>query len=179
MDRRLGSLVFAVVLGGPVVVCAEDSPRVRGSSPETARAIAEGAEKSATFRQLVATVAATDGIVYVHHDTCGRNVRACLVHSVTHAGPHRVLHIRVDRKKKGNDLLIAIGHELHHAAEVLADPTVVDTDSIRLFYERTAPTERYSFETQAAIEAELRIAGELRAWRKQQRPALTAEPTQG
>jgi hypothetical protein len=169
MDKRLGLLVFAVILGGPVAVCAEDSPRVRGSSPETARAIAEGAEKSATFRQLVATIAATDGIVYVHHDTCGRNVRACLVLGVTYAGSHRVLHIRVDKRKRGDDLLVSIGHELHHAAEVLADPNVVDTNSIRRFYELLAPTNRYSFETQAAIKTGLKIAGELRAWRKQQR----------
>ena len=148
-------------------------------TPETARAIAEGAEKSATFRQLVATIAATDGIVYVHHDTCGRNVRACLVLGVTYAGAHRVLHIRIDKRKKGDDLLIAIGHELHHAAEVLADPSVVDATSIRLFYELLAPTNRYSFETEAAIKAELKIAGELRMWRKQQRAALTMEPTQG
>ena len=84
--------------------------------------------------------------------------------SVTQAGASRILHIRIDPRKKGRDLMIAIGHELHHAAEVLNEPSAVDADSVRLFYERIAPTERLSFETQAAIETELKIDGELRAY---------------
>jgi hypothetical protein len=43
-----------------------------------------------------------------------------------------------------------------------------------LFYERVAPTARHSFETEAAIESELKVDGELRAWRKRQRAVTTA-----
>ena len=100
----------------------------------------------------------------MHRGTCGRNVRACLLLNVRHAGPYRVLNIRVDQRKKGRDLMLAIGHELRHVLEVLSEPSAVDADSIRIFYERIAPTERYSFETQAAIETELKIDGELRAY---------------
>ena len=111
-----------------------------------------------------AAIGGAGGLVYVHHGTCGRNVRACLLLNVTQAGPYRLMNIRVDQRKKGRDLMIAIGHELRHVLEVLNEPSAVDADSIRIFYERIAPTERYSFETQAAIQTELKIADELRAY---------------
>ena len=110
-------------------------------------------------------------MVRSHHGACGRNVRACLVLDIDRAGPFRMLSIRVDKGKKGGDLMVAIGHELHHVLEVLREPSAVDSVTIRLFFERIAPTERLSFETQGAIETGLRIAGELRAWRRTQRPA--------
>ena len=99
---------------------------------------------------------------------------ACLVLGVTQAGPNRVLHIRVDKRRTGRDLMVSIGHELRHAVEVLSDPGFVDTNSARLFYELAARTERYSFETEAAIETELKVDRELRAWARQQRAVTTA-----
>ena len=92
--------------------------------------------------ELVADIGSAGGLVYVHHGICGRNVRACLVLNITQAGPYRLLNIRVDQRKKGRDLMIAIGHELRHVLEVLNEPSAVDADSIRIFYERIAPTER-------------------------------------
>ena len=106
---------------------------------------------------------------YVHHGACGRRVCAWLVLDIDRAGPFRILSIRVDRGKKGGDLTIAVGHEVHHVLEVLREPSAVDSTTIRLFFERIVRTERLSFDTQGAIE--LRIAGELRAWRRTQRPA--------
>jgi hypothetical protein len=142
---------------------------VRGTSPELARAIADAYEQSRTFRQLAADVGNAGGLVYVHHGTCGRNVLACLVLDIDKSGPYRILSIRVDKRKKGGDLMVAIGHELHHVLEVLRELGAVDSTTIRLFFERIAPTERLSFETQAAIETELKIAGELRQWRRSHR----------
>ena len=69
----------------------------RGSRQQPRVAAIQTLERSATFRQLVATINGTDGIVYVHHDRCGRDVLACLVLGVTQAGPYRILHIRVDK----------------------------------------------------------------------------------
>ena len=157
-------LVVAAVWAGPARAQAVGGPSVRGTHPELATAIANAAEQSPTFRQLVAAIDGAGGLVYVHHGTCGRNVRACLILNVTQAGQYRLMNIRVDQRKKGRDLMIAIGHELRHVLEVLSEPGAVDAYSIRIFYERIAPTERYSFETQAAIETELKIADELRAY---------------
>jgi hypothetical protein len=162
--KWLGRLGFgAILLALPAGAAAEDL-MVRGTAPKLAGAIADASLRSATFRRLVEAVAAAGGLVYVHHGTCGRNVRACLVLNIRTAGPFRVLSIRVDKRRKGRDLMVAIGHELRHVLEVLNEPSAVDADSIRIFYERTAPTARLSFETQAAIETELKIDGELRAY---------------
>ena len=148
--------------------CVPGSPRLRGSDPAIAAAIEQTLERSPTFRQLMAAINRTDGIVYVHFGACGRNVRACLLLAVTQAGPHRILHIRVDRRRKGHDLMVAIGHELSHAVELLNVPTVIDATTAQNYYRRNAAIERYSFETEEAIEIELKIDKELRQWAKRQ-----------
>ena len=148
--------------------CVPGSPRLRGSDPAIAAAIEQTLERSPTFRQLMAAINRTDGIVYVHYGACGRSVLACLLLAVTQAGPNRILHIRVDRRRKGHDLMVAIGHELSHAVELFNVPTVIDATTARNYYRRNAAIERYSFETEEAIEIELKIDKELRQWAKRQ-----------
>jgi hypothetical protein len=118
------------------------------------------------FRDLIATIDRSDGIVYVHHGQCGRTVLACLLLAVTRAGLYRMLHIRVDPRRYGHALMVDIGHELSHAIELLTEPKVVDTNTAHNFYQRSAAVERYNFETQAAIDIELKIDKELREWAK-------------
>jgi hypothetical protein len=61
--------------------------RDRTHSPAIATLIQEATERSATFRTLVETINASDGIVYVNEGHCGHGVRACVV-TVTAAGPN-------------------------------------------------------------------------------------------
>ena len=69
--------------------------------------------------------------------------------------------------------MVSIAHELTHAIEVLREPAVVDGNSAHNFFQRVAPTDRdrYSFETQAAIETELIVDKELREWSRRRRLA--------
>src|SRR4029453_2899791 len=127
---------------------SQGGPRVRGASPEIAEAIEQWGAGSPTLERRVAAIAATDGIVYVHHGTCGRNVRACLLLTVTQAGPNRILHIRVDPRRRGHDLMVDIGHELRPALELLNEPGIVDRNTAHNFYQRSAAIDRYYFETQ-------------------------------
>ena len=170
MGRRAGWIAFGLVLTLPswsfAETQADGSPRLRGSSQETTQAIEQAQNESPTFRDLVAAINRSDGIVYVHHGQCGRNVLACLLLAVTKAGPYRMLHIRVDPRRHGHALMVDIGHELSHAIELLNEPTVVDANTAHNFYQRSAAVERYNFETQAAIEIELKIDKELREWAK-------------
>jgi hypothetical protein len=54
-------------------------PRVRDNGdPVIAALLQEATEHSATFRRLVETIDATDGIVYVERGMCRHSVRACL-----------------------------------------------------------------------------------------------------
>jgi hypothetical protein len=170
MARVVVWLVFTSVLARPSWSFAETqlqgAPRIRGSSPAIAQAIEQAFERSPTFRDLVAAINGTDGIVYAHHERCGRNVLACLLLTVTQAGPNRILHIRVDPRRKNHDLMVSIGHELKHAVELLSEPSVVDSNTAHNFYQRGVAIERYNFETQAAIDIELKIDKELREWAK-------------
>jgi len=168
MGRSAGWIAFALVLALPWWAHArpqvDASPRVRGSSPEITQAIEQAQNESPTFRDLVATITRSDGIVYVHYGQCGRNVLACLLLAVTRAGPFRMLHIKVDPRRHGHALMVDIGHELSHAIELLNEPKVVDGNTAHNFYQRSAAVERYNFETQEAIETELKIDKELRDW---------------
>ena len=175
-------VVLQLMLGGSPQAWASDEsiqafPRVRGGTPSTSQTISLAAERSPTFQSLVTTIEGTDGIVYVHRGQCGRQVLSCMLLAVTKAGDYRLLHIKVDERRKDHDLMVSIAHELRHAIELLSQPTVVDRHTAHNFY-HGGPSrgDGYSFETQAAIETELRVDKELREWSRKQRAKETIEP---
>ncbi|HEY6362781.1 MAG TPA: hypothetical protein VIX63_16855, partial [Vicinamibacterales bacterium] len=97
MARTTRQLTVALILTGligaarPVLAGDADAPamrRVRSSSASMVALIGQAAERSETFRGLVETIDASDGIVYVEEGRCARGVRACFV-GVTDAGPNR------------------------------------------------------------------------------------------
>ena len=135
------------------------APRVRSYDPAIIAAVREGTIRSATFKQLVDTIDATDGLVYIEHGKCGHSVRACLLMSVKIAGPNRVLRIVVNlsNTKSDCDLIASIGHELRHAVEALSNPTVRSNPAIHLFFDREGPTNDGRFETKAAVAAGLAV----------------------
>jgi hypothetical protein len=138
-------------------------PRVRDTGDATIAAmLREAAERSPTFRRIVALIDATDGIVYIEEGTCGHSVRACLPISMKAAGPHRLLRIVVDLRRARDELMAAIGHELRHALEVLMCPSIRTSAAMYFFYDQGNPTKNDSFETRAAVEAGLDIAAELK-----------------
>ncbi len=160
-------VVAALVVGMPPQAFAGGAPkipRVRDNGdPSIAGLIQEATDRSPTFRRLVDTIDATDGIVYVEQGTCGHHVRACLALTVRVAGPNRLLRIIVDIHRSHGDLLASIGHELQHAVEVLSDPLVTDTRSIYFFFDRIGQIGQDRFETIAAIHAGLDVLAEWRA----------------
>jgi hypothetical protein len=81
-------------------------------------------------------IAATDGIVYVESGPCGRGVRACLMLSVTVAGPNRVLCIHVEPRKDSCERMASIGLELWHAVEVLRQRSLTTSARLYFFFER-------------------------------------------
>ena len=139
-------------------------PRVRSDSPAIAALMLEAAARSVTFRNLVDTINASDGIVFVSEGNCGHGVRACLVHTVTMAGPNRLLRVVVDTKKVDWDLMGSMGHELRHAVEVLSNPTVTSDSALVFFYRRGSGGGVFGdrFETKAALRAGDRIREEAR-----------------
>lgn len=154
--------------GRPVVAAGADTPamsRVRSNNPAIAALMSQAGEQSETFRGLIETINASDGIVYVEEGTCGHGVRACFV-TVTTAGANRMLWVKVDTRKANLDLMASIGHELRHTIEVLGERTVTSSASMYMFYSRVGlygtPS---SFETTAAIDAGNAVGSEIRKYR--------------
>ena len=93
------ALYIALLITTPIAVAAmgADEPgtllRIRPQTSKIAGAVTEGVQRSPTFRRLIESIDATDGLVYVAEGTCGHVVRSCLEMSVVIAGPYRVLFI--------------------------------------------------------------------------------------
>jgi hypothetical protein len=157
--RLTAGLVLAALTGLARLTAADaTSPGpptgVRSSSPALVTLIAQATKQSPTFRRLIETIEASDGIVYVEVGECGHYVRSCLV-GVTTAGRFRMLWIEVDTEKPDLDLIASIGHELQHAVEILGDSNVRNSAGMFSFYVRQGRRARgpTAFETTAAIEA--------------------------
>ena len=137
-----GLVMTGLVAAGRSAAAADDAPalsRVRSTNASITALITEASVHSKTFRALVDTVNASDGIVYVEEGRCGHGVRACFV-TVTKAGANRVLWIKVDTRKAGWDLMGSIGHELRHTIEVFGDTSVASGAAMYLFYLRAGMT---------------------------------------
>ena len=164
----LGTAALLAVLacgGARSAAAADGAPvisRVRSDNPFLASLLRSGVERSATLRRLVDTIDATDGLVYLDEGQCRHGVRACLLGSVTIAGPHRVLRIVLDIHGAEQNLLGSIGHELRHAVEVLGAPQVRNQATMTAFYQREGWTNGSSFETHAAIDAGAAVRDEVR-----------------
>jgi hypothetical protein len=138
--------------------------RIRSNHEGIRTLIAQATEQSPTFRKLVETINASDGIVYVLSADCGHGVRACLT-DVRAAANRRIVTVRVDVRKADHDLMGSIGHELRHVVEVLGDPTVTSRAALFFFYKREGYTGLTgTFETKAAVEAGDAVRSEVRKY---------------
>lgn len=144
-------LWVACVSGSGTALASPGGSGVRTPSPVITMLIRDGAERSATVRGLLSAVAMTYGIVYITPARCGR-VRACLLHRINMAGPHRVLHILIDPLLHDDDVIVALAHELQHAVEVLSDPRIT-TDAAILAYYRAHGIEMHDVLETRAIQA--------------------------
>ena len=140
---------------------------VRSNNQALRNLIASAAEQSPTFRRLIDTINATDGLVYIEPGTCRHGVRACLV-SVKSTGRQRVLFLKVRIGRATLNVMGAIGHELQHSVEVLSDPAVTDYSSMYFFYKLNADQmgTSTSFETKAAVKAGEDIIEEIRQFQR-------------
>ena len=137
-----------------------------------AQLIADAPAASVTFRGLVAAIDATNGIVYVESGQCGHGAQACLVHSIQ--SPDRIASsTSSSTRAETAELIGAIGHELHHAMEVLSEPGITTTQGMfyRLFGGSMSATGR--FESKEAVEAGFQIEHELEDDNEGRHPGIT------
>ena len=129
--------------------------RVRSLDVPIRKLIDQAVARSPTFKRLVATVEASNGIIYIETGVCPGRVLACLPSWMVSSGGNRFMRIVVDRQRLNSDELMvgAIAHELQHAIEALSDRFVTDGKKMFFFYRRYAPTAKEQVETMDSIEA--------------------------
>jgi hypothetical protein len=148
---------------GVVAEAPTPTPRVRSSDRALADLIDQATRGSETFRRLVTSIQASNGIVYVEPGRCGHGVRACLKMWMQVSGPNRFVRIMIDRSTSDRDVQVmgSLGHELQHAFEVLSEPAVTNGVTMYNYLRRTAPTDSNRFETTAAVNAGNDVIDEL------------------
>jgi len=146
-----------------VTPAAQRDERVRADDPTLSALIAQAIDQSATFRRIVEAIQSTDGIVYVVRGQCGHGVRACLFLWMAAAGPNRMLRVIVDSSRQADiETMASLGHELRHALEVLAEPSVRTGYGMLALYKRNGAVQGATFETEAAIKAGDAVYNELK-----------------
>jgi hypothetical protein len=142
-------------------------PHVRATDPELQALIDDATETSATVRRLLEQIAASDLIVFVGCEP-DLSVRVSgRLNFMASAGGFRyvVIHLKPKRRTAA---IAMLAHELRHAAEIAAAPSIVDEASLTREYERIGYRSRstnggLAFETQAAVETGRRVVEELAA----------------
>ena len=154
---------------------------VRPTSKSVAELVAEGCDRSATFRKLVEDLDVSGWIVFVQEGACRLpGVHGCLLHRVGIFEGRRYLRIVLSNPPAAREQMIAtIGHELQHAAEVVTVARVKNAADITQLYRRigyvsirTAGGQLY--ETRAAVRTRMAILEELRRGRLTVERARTA-----
>ena len=139
------------------------SSRVRSQNPMIAELLADAPVLSSTFHALVTAIDGTNGIVYVESGRCGRGARACLVLDMQVAGPSRILRIVITTRRDREGLIGSIGHELHHAWEILQQPAITTSAAMFFHYFGRSSFSPNRFETDDAVEAGHRVEHEVRS----------------
>jgi hypothetical protein len=174
MTRTRGLLAVGTMMTRLVSVqgraCAVETDqasgdRVRTNNAAIATLIEHASERSQTFRGLIETINASDGIVFLEKGTCNDGRRACFV-TVTMAGQNRMLWVKVDTRGTDCDIMGLIGHELRHTVEVLGDHTVTGPIAMYFFYSQVTDKRSPPFETDAASKAGEAVRDEVRQTRR-------------
>ena len=161
-------LVTAVVLlTAPVIAQEQWTPPPHVRPEHGVRSLVEEAARRSPFiRELIDRLEGLDVTVYIR-------ARAFLVTDLegriallSGAGSHRYLVIELACGRSGLTQMATLGHELFHAAEIAAEPSIVDARTLAAFYERIGTQTsdsigRRTFETQAAADAGRRTRREL------------------
>jgi hypothetical protein len=157
----IGSLVQPAYAGE-----GSDGNHVRTWDSRIRAAIADGIERSALFRDLVAQLDASDVIVYAQSDCLMPERLQGRLTFMSKAGERRYVMVRIASSLSGPVLIAMLGHELRHAVEIANAASVVDEQSLAEEYRRIgfasgALQRGTGYDSRAAIDAGYRVWSEL------------------
>jgi hypothetical protein len=152
-------LALAAILTGQV----PQDPHVRTTEHKVTALINLGLARSATFRQLVDQLNASDVLVYVELKQVRDDLAAYLAHDIVVAGGRRYLHIAIETLGTDRHIVARLGHELQHAVEVAQAPEVRDAAGLERLFSRLDVRSicKTCFETAAALKVQAAIEAEL------------------
>lgn len=144
-------------------------PHLRPDGFELRSLVADAADRSPTFRQLLDRLERSDLIVYVrvqHFPSAHLEGR---IGFVTGAGPRsgrRILLIELACPRTLTQQAATLAHELHHASEIADAPWVTGPGPLADYYRRigepaAAPGHGAAFETRAARDTAARVQREI------------------
>ena len=154
-----------------LAVAAQDAPsrHVRASEPQILALIDAGLSRSATFRSVVATLDASDVIVYLHQKRGRENLGGYMANGVIARGGYRYLQISLQARGSQDRLVPLLAHELQHAIEIAQSPDAVDAESAKRAVARLALpngcADSTCYETQGALNVEYAVSAELKGQR--------------
>jgi hypothetical protein len=155
-------MLLALALG------AQDSPgrHVRASEPQILALIDAGLSRSATFRSVVATLDASDVIVYVYEKRGREGLGGYMAHRVVARGGYRYLQIALETRGSQGRLVPLLAHELQHAIEIAQSPEAQDGQGAERAVARLALPNGCAgstcYETQGALNIEYAVSAELK-----------------
>jgi len=156
---------------------ATPAPRVRPETSQTADLLEDLVQRSPTVRDLTAALEQSDVVVYIRHRMFAGSTLNGRTGFVRSDMPTRFLIIEIGCPRSRLEQLVTLGHELQHAAEIAADPTVADPQAMTRYFGRIgvrtliAATAGATFETAAAQAVEARVRRELVGARRTARAA--------
>ena len=170
LRRSLPITGVAVLMTGALAQAqthATPAPRVRPETPQAVDLLEELVQRSTTARNLTIALEQSDVVVYVRHRMFAGSTLNGRIGFVRSDMPTRFLIIEIGCPRTRLEQLVTLGHELQHAAEIAADPTVSDPRAMTRYFDRigvrtrTAVAAGATFETAAAQAVETHVRQEL------------------
>ncbi len=160
--HHVATIAFAAIVAttslradGPA---SANESHIRATTPALQALVDESGERSPAFRALVEQINASDVVVYLKYylfSPAGPDGRLIFVGT---AGGRRYVMVQIGCLHTRVDEFAILAHELQHAAEVAAAPSIVDAASLAQHYATIGFVARQwqhgiAFETGAAKEA--------------------------
>jgi len=136
--------------------------RVRIRDRNVERAVADGTRRSLTFRSLIERVEHSRGLLYIFKAPyLADKMEGCVVLDGGGAWEDRYLRMMIKSGLDQDRMIAVIGHESQHVLEILSAATRGSPGGSFVVPGAFLVAPRH-YETSAALEAEARIAAELR-----------------
>jgi hypothetical protein len=168
---RLATAGLLAIMWRPALAIAQDQCKPPAHvRPEKALRplVQEATRRSPAVRALIDRLEQLDVTVYIRLQSFDQFDLEGRVGMLDAPTSHRYLVIELARGRTGYSQMATLAHELFHAMEIAAEPSVVDVQSLAAFYARIGiqtgnHAGRRTFETEGAAAAGEQTRRELRA----------------